>query len=116
MKFEVGQELYVVLNERRGGPRIETVTSIGRKWVNLTNGWRFDHADMRLDGKGYSSPGKVYQSEAEHNNWLELDRTWRSFMCAMDRQFSPPSGMSIEKIQAIRSIIWPSKGGEPTTS
>lgn len=73
MKVEVGQKLWLVPDHRRAMGREVTVTKIGRKWASLSGNWdRFDMASGYLDG-GYSSPGRVYRNQEEHEAMIRRD-------------------------------------------
>jgi hypothetical protein len=106
-----GQELYLVYyDKRRGAPRTVTVESIGRAWVTLSFGkpayrFRADDPNMRIDGRGYTSPGRCYLDGEEYERNLSLDRAWRDLRLYLDRKMDRPEGVSIEDMrQALRLL------------
>jgi hypothetical protein len=70
--FEVGMSFFCALNERRhtkGGT--VSIDKIGRKWVTLSDGNRFDRTSENwriVDGGGYSSPGRLWDSEQQYRD------------------------------------------------
>lgn len=60
--YEEGEKLWLVLSRRHGGGREVTVTKVGRKWVTLDTGDRFDKNTGLLDGWGYTPMGWSYKT------------------------------------------------------
>lgn len=73
MTIKVGDTFYFVCNGRHARDGAVTVESVGRKWVKLTRGYRFDRTDpvdwrwLDYNG-GTNSPGELFDSK-EH--WAE---------------------------------------------
>lgn len=110
MKLVVGQIVYIAWNynrTRRNGIFPAQIEKIGRKWVTLSNGYRFDRSDVRmdLDGAGYSSPGRVYLSSEEYEAEKALGLAWMSLRRHVDRLYSPPSGITLEAIQQATALL-----------
>jgi hypothetical protein len=104
----VGQELFVVYDERRraGGNRPVIVTKIGRKWVDICEGrYRIDAETLRIDGKGFSSPGRCYLTEQAYREEAEIKDAWWSLYRRIDRMHSMPAGMTIEKMDQIADLL-----------
>lgn len=83
----VGMPVYVVPAERMGRPYEATITAIGRKWITFGNGRmtnRFNAETMKLDGKGYSSPGRVWPSKSEYDESTAINQSW-STLCNLFR-------------------------------
>lgn len=72
MKVQVGQQVFSIFHHLNGrtvskerSHRVLTVTKVGRKWAEFEcpfNG-RFSLENGEIDGRGYSSPGYVYESK-----------------------------------------------------
>lgn len=82
MQFEVGMELYFVPSDpRRQKNQLVKVEKVGRKWVNLDNGYRFDKEakyGMWVDGGEYSSPGRLYLSKEDYDKDCKKDSALRA--------------------------------------
>ena len=73
--YRAGETLFVVFQHSE--PREMTVESVGRKWVTLDDErYRFARGSRQLDGKGYSSPGTVYDSRQQYDAELERRKLW----------------------------------------
>lgn len=105
--FKVGQSVVVDwcgYNNHRATE--ETITKIGRKWVEITEGrYRFDPRNMFLDGKGHNHPGKVYLSRAELNDKQERERLWRSITRRVRDVYSPPAYLTLEQLQQLAKLL-----------
>jgi hypothetical protein len=104
--IEVGQELYYVPRDGRQKPYSVTVTKVGRKWAETSSrGLRFGVSDFIVDGGNYSSPGRVYLSEAD---WIvERDRraAWVEFRSKVDRLYSCPEHLTEADINALLAAL-----------
>lgn len=69
MKWHVGQRVYCTWRNCyvHSGSE-EVIVRVGRKWAYIEKGYRFDDSGY-MDGGEYSSPGKVWESEAEYDKW-----------------------------------------------
>jgi hypothetical protein len=104
MQFEVGMELYFVYSDsRRGEPIYVKVSKVGRKWVNLDNGYRFDKEDTVIDGAGYSSPGRIYLSKEDYDNQCKKDLAIRAINKRTD--FYSYEGPSLEDVLAAAKLL-----------
>ena len=74
----VGQELFEViqLNRRTPYTTIVTVVKVGRKFATLSDGDRVYLEDLYIDGKGYTSPGRVYLSAQDYHDDQFRRRLW----------------------------------------
>lgn len=83
--MKVGDKLFVQYYARRFSERdnggLETITKVGRKWVYLNSGYRFErdaeNKMMLIDGKGFSSPGRVWMCEGDYKAYLSKVAMWR---------------------------------------
>lgn len=108
MKLEVGQKVFLCLyrHNRSGELRVAAVERIGRKWVYLSGRWKAEVGSRRLDGAGYTSPGEIYLSEAEHHEVAVLGKAWTAFKRQVDsRGWAPPTGVTVEDIDAARKLL-----------
>jgi len=102
--WPVGGQVFVVRDTYRHKAGIYlTITKVGRKWVYLGKEEyqqdRFDPETMELDGYGYSSPGKVYESEQDFEEQDEAHRVWGEFRQCLAR--TPPKGLTAARIREI---------------
>lgn len=84
--IEIGIPFFFVPNERRHAGRRVTVSKIGRRWITLSDGNRFDCTsdDWRIvDGGGYSSPGRLWDSERHFENSQRV----REILNAIEHRF-----------------------------
>lgn len=103
MTLEVGQSLYFVPN--RGQRRFITIESVGRKWAVIDSRLRINKDTLIADGGQYSSPGRCYLNEEAYRAKLQLDGAWSEFRQSIDRQYQPPAGMTIEKINLAKQAL-----------
>jgi hypothetical protein len=85
--FELGMSFFFVPNERRHtSDRHVTVSKIGRRWVTLSDGNRFDRTSDNwriVDGGGYSSPGRLWDSEQQFKDSQKV----REILNAIEQRF-----------------------------
>ena len=94
--WHIGAEVWVVW--RNGPPRMETVTAVGRKWVQIGR-YRFDHETLKLDGGQYTSPGQAYLSRDEWERNTEKEKAWWRFKSGL--AWRAPDHLSLEDINAM---------------
>lgn len=74
----VGAVFFLVWSSpRRGKDSLVTVTKVGRRWATLSNGYRLDLTSKNwrsLYGGGYSSPGRLWDSESQFLEYIEVRR------------------------------------------
>lgn len=103
-QFTVGQ--VVVYEHSQGTNRPEahlSITKVGRTWVHLSNGERFDPTTMHVDGGRYASPGRIWLSEAA----LKRDRTRRRLYQALRNDLSRAlhPDVRISDLQRVRVLL-----------
>lgn len=104
--WKVGMTVCVVIDLNVRGeprPRQEEVTKIGRRWITVEGGKRFDADTLQIDGRGYSSPGRVYIDEADYRETTLLSKQWRSFRDALP--YDPPKGLTLNRLNDIKKLI-----------
>lgn len=104
--FKVGQQIFV---EWRNGSKpymlTETVSKIGRKWVEFMNGrCRFNPETMNIDGGEYTSPGRVWLTEDAYDAHVERRHMWQKLYKLASRH-TPPDHLSIEQMNLIISTL-----------
>lgn len=106
--FQPGMKVYV---QRRRWNGVETtpeelseqtILKIGRRWIDITGGNRFDPEHMAIDGKGYGMTDKVWTSREEYAETITVNKVWRDFNSRL--RHSPPDGMTVEKVQQMADI------------
>jgi hypothetical protein len=77
----VGAVFFLVWSSpRRGKDSLVRVTKTGRRWATLNNGYRLDLTSENwrsLYGEGYSSPGRLWDSEDQYLEYIEVQRIIR---------------------------------------
>ena len=100
----------VTLNVR-GEPQPCTakVSKVGRRWISVDgkgySSMRFDAETGRIDGGAYSSPGKVYASEAEYHETTQKQKACREFRGRLP--FTAPTHFTLADVEKISAEIWP---------
>ena len=108
MKIEVGLKLYLVPSHRHGHPAIVEVGKVGRKWATLVPEYagRFDINTLQLDGKGYSSPGMLYQSKDVYDEMVLLDNYWKENVTNKLRDiYHRPGHINLTDMDKLISIL-----------
>ena len=106
-EIEPGQRLYYVPRKRDGKPQWLTVTSVGRRWATCGEGYdtiRVDIDTMQVDGRGYSSPGRCYLSEAEHSNDVRRKELWDQIREAT-LYSGVPKHLDVSDCEAVRAAL-----------
>lgn len=103
--FEVGQEVFVVMKNRRSLGGLRRIEKVGRRWITIKGGDRFDKGTMLLDGGNHSSPGRVYLSEDEYRQQVLRSKAWNNLRYKVDRQFRPIEGVTIEAMQEAARLL-----------
>lgn len=103
--FTVGDTLYYVPNNmvRRGNPKYVTISKIGRTWL-YCDGMRVDKETLVVDGRGYSSPGKCWLSQDEHEQHLLVKIAWNNFKIMVEHHH--PRDVSVEDIQEATQLLF----------
>lgn len=106
MKYQIGQRLWYVPKwvSAYNQPKEVTVDAVGRKWVACGQ-IRFDKESGSVDGGRNSSPGRVYASREEYERIVAIQAAWSDFVKSLSAWFVP-SGMTIEKIEAAKAILF----------
>lgn len=105
-KYAVGQTVWVVLNQGKRDGWAASVTKVGRKWVTLAHGTRFDASDGCIDGGRYSPPGKVYASQDAYAAERALSAAWWSLGEELRNTYSRAQpGVTLERIAEARRLL-----------
>lgn len=111
--YAVGQSLYWESSPgysgRSSGRNGDvTITKVGRKWLELSNGYRVDKATLFADPGNYSPPGRCFVDKekrlAEHakqDAWNELHRR----IAALTSRGRAPQQISMASIQQILVLL-----------
>ena len=107
MKLEVGQKLYFDPHQRyyeymRGEV---TVTKVGRKWAELSNGRRISIETMLVDSSGYVSIGRCWLSEDEYAAAKELAVAWNCLRRVVADTHGRPRNISATAIKQMIETI-----------
>lgn len=114
----VGARFFLVEPRRSRQTYTSTVevTKLGRKWATIRrvdeNGdlaridyGRFDIATGRLDGGHFSSPGRVWNDEAEYREHMRAEGLWADLNNALRHRFSKPDGLTAIDILKAADIL-----------
>lgn len=98
LPFTVGQTVIrfrtKFCNEPIGPGCDVEITKVGRKWVYLKGGERFDRQTMCIDGGGWASHARIYPNLEAHERDLRRFRLWRRIKDAA-WQGSPPANLTL---------------------
>lgn len=101
--MKVGDRLWYVTDRiSRKGEEV-TVTKIGRRWAEISNGRRIDLKTWMADGRGYGSPGRCFASEADHE--METRRRALYFRFSQMVAYSPRDGVTCEDILEAARLL-----------
>lgn len=81
------------------------VTSVGRLWAVLSNGYRCNRYTGVVDGGKYLSPGTVYKSKASYEKERELYETWKRFRTDAHNRIELPETVTRRDILKARRLL-----------
>jgi hypothetical protein len=117
MTITVGQELWFVYSDhyhRRGKDEVAKVTKVGRKWAELSNGYRVDLHTLIAEGAGYSSAGRAHVSRAHWEEEKRRKGAWEALRGRLREAWGgPPRGISTENIRAAAALLGIGLGEKP---
>lgn len=103
-----GTKLFFVSNNlhfNRRRTEYWTVSKVGRKWISFDCGYRADKTTFEVDGAGYSSPGRLWQSEEEYRAETRRCDLWNRLRAHMERtRYKPPKDITEFKIRQMAAI------------
>ena len=104
IQLVTGQKLWwVPRNSTYRKPCEVVVVKVGRKWVQLDNGYRINAQTFEADGAGYSPPGVCYMNQAIYAAELALNQAWLSLQQAL--RGPRPAGVTLENIGEARAVL-----------
>lgn len=109
-EFKVGQVLFwewSSYTHRRRENEDVTITKIGRKWLELSNGHRVDKETLVADGGKYSPAGRCYLDRAAREEESRAKKAWSDLKERMG--YSVPSGVSADDIEQAAKLLGLSK-------
>lgn len=111
-RYVCGQKLYFepgryiepgrYSNSNEAGSMV-TITKVGRKWLQLSNGCRIDAETLIADGGKYSSPGTCYKDRAAREAVVAAQAAWSSLRHRMG--YTVPAGVTAEHIVHARRLL-----------
>ncbi|MFO0236419.1 MAG: hypothetical protein ACK53Z_00225 [Betaproteobacteria bacterium] len=102
----VGQELYWEWSEyshKKNTGEMVKITKIGRRWLELSNGYRADAATLYADGGKYSSPGRCFLNREAREAERARDAAWTALRNRM--QYQAPDKVSAEDIAHATRLL-----------
>ncbi len=114
--MQVGQTVYIRYDDprrhREAPLATYKITKVGRKWVTIgtlggADVYRFDltDPDMRLDGQGYSSPGRVYLTREAWETARRKMVAWDALCRFTQHRFKAPDALTAEQIEQAARIL-----------
>lgn len=107
MKLSIGDTLWLVIGDEWKKNKHQApakVVKVGRKWADLDYGrYRVDMETMRLDGAGYTSPGKCYVSQSHYEQELAANKAW-DYIAARISPSCRPEHVDLEDIKSIAAL------------
>jgi len=105
VKLTVGMELWwVPANQYRNKESVR-VEKVGRKWATLSNGHRIDVSNLHGDCEGYSSPGRAWPSQADHEAYMGIVIAWRDLRNDIYKMWTAPAEIDVQTINVVRKTI-----------
>jgi hypothetical protein len=105
-RYVCGQELYWEpsrYSSNRKDHGMVTITKVGRKWLELSNGCRVDAATLIADAGKYSSPGQCYRDRAAREEVVEAEAAWSSLRHRMG--YTVPKGVNAQDIAHATRLL-----------
>lgn len=81
------------------------VTSVGRLWAVLGNGFRCNRYTGVVDGGKYISPGTVYESREAYEKERELYDTWKRFRASVSGSIELTEGVTRRDVLKARRLL-----------
>jgi hypothetical protein len=105
-RYAVGQELYWEVSRyasNRQDHGMVKITKVGRKWLELSNGYRVNAKTLIADAGEYSSPGVCYENRAARESVVAAGAAWSSLRQRMG--YTAPAGVSAEAIAQATCLL-----------
>lgn len=105
MDWKENQVVWFHFNYRGWGGSEVTVRKVGRKWVQLSNGYRVDKETGAADGGQYFSPGTAYPSKED---WIRKQRrqeAWTVLRLVIDQTYSIPESVDLQSIEDAATAL-----------
>lgn len=110
--YTKGQAVFVITTPEpwARGRRLPTVTSdvvskIGRVWVTLASGQRFDPETGEIDGGDYDSPGRVWLSVEDHDRYQARLSNWQIVCDAARASRDAPEALSDDQLASLAAAL-----------
>lgn len=102
--LKVDQTLWYVPTFR-GSPHDVQIVKIGRAWATLNRDGRISIETLRVDGEGYTSPGRCYLSREDYEKRFTIAIACDSFkeLIISFRYLSP--GMTADNFAAAAALL-----------
>jgi hypothetical protein len=108
-KWRVGQEVFVHESDsRRGQDYHISISKVGTKWITCGHGYRtirFDPKSGAIDGKGFSSPGDVYESESIYSEKVRMWTLNRTFSRELEKRGPFKSEQILEAAKCLGIVL-----------
>ena len=104
--YKVGQTLWFVpINHRYRQPEEVSITKVGRKWLELSNGYRADIKTLIVDGGGYAPPANLYISQSAYEDKVARESAWNALRAKISNLYKVPSGITVDVIENVRAQL-----------
>lgn len=104
--LKVGDTVFLAYADRGYGTKHQTVAvaKVGREWATVHSRLRFRLDTGRIDGRGYSSPGRAYPNEAAYEAAVRRNRAWGRLRSVVV-DCSAPDSITTEQIEAALAAL-----------
>jgi len=82
-----------------------TVTSVGYKWIKLSNGRRVDNETGKADCGRFSPDAGIWISQEIYLRDVRAQAAWRTFCNDVGRFYTVPPGVTAHDIEVARATL-----------
>lgn len=101
-----GQAVYGLTQFGRGPATWEsTIRAIGRKWISLSDGSRFDPETMEVDPGQWSTEGLVFLSEQARSDHIRRFELWEALRAFARNETVPPDTLQLTHLAQAVALL-----------
>ncbi len=101
-KPKVGDVLWYESSSRLFRDEEVTITKVGRKWAYFGHD-RFEIGTCYVDGGYWSSPGRLWATRADAEEYNLTESRWRTLKSSM--AYGPPDGVTSADVEAAAKLL-----------
>lgn len=108
-QYKVGQSVYVAAKHRRwrkpsGAPYAATIRGVGRKYVHLDNGRKYD-IETGHEESNHNSGMQLWPSREVYENHAIREVQWSDLRAWVECNYDVPEHLTFEQIITIRNML-----------